>query len=139
MCIDHNRRLGCLLSVVLQCCILSRARSLPTCPSRAPLVKVRRDDGATTDIDSAILNYALTLEHLEAAFYRTALDTYDAAAFEAAGLPWWVRYRLTEIANHERNHVELLSGALTAAGANATAACTYEFGLTGPASVLATA
>lgn len=105
----------------------------------APVVKVKRDDGATTDIDPTVLNYALTLEHLEAAFYKTALDSYDAAAFEAAGYPWWVRYRLTEIANHEASHVTLLTGALTAAGANATAACTYEFGLTGPASVLATA
>ncbi|GAA5984899.1 hypothetical protein JCM11641_003619 [Rhodosporidiobolus odoratus] len=102
-------------------------------------IKVKRADGNSTDIDPTVLNYALTLEHLEAAFYKTALDSYDAAAFESAGYPWWVRYRLTEIANHERSHVDLLTGALTAAGADATAACTYDFGLTGPASVLATA
>lgn len=111
----------------------------PLAAPKALKVRAKRADGTTTDIDPTILNYALTLEHLEAAFYKTALDLYSAEDFAAAGYPWWVRYRLTEIASHETNHVTLLTGALEAAGANATAACTYEFGLTGPASVLATA
>ncbi|KAK0557318.1 hypothetical protein OC846_000537 [Tilletia horrida] len=38
------------------------------------------------DIDTIILNYALTLEHLENAFYRESLAKFDAAAFNAAGL-----------------------------------------------------
>merc|ERR1712203_1346150 len=34
--------------------------------------------------DATILNYALTLEHLESAFYRSGLDMYNAGAFNDA-------------------------------------------------------
>jgi hypothetical protein len=33
-----------------------------------------------------VLNYALTLEHLEATFYREGVAMFDAAAYEAIGL-----------------------------------------------------
>lgn len=94
---------------------------------------------STPDIDATILNYALTLEHLEAAFYKGGLDQFDAAAFAAADYPDWVRFRLTEIASHENTHVEFLTTALEAAGANATAACEYSFPYTSPWGFLAVA
>ncbi|CAD6883925.1 unnamed protein product, partial [Tilletia laevis] len=83
-----------------------------------------------------ILNYALTLEHLENAFYRDTLAKYDNAAFASAGFPTWVRSRFAEIGAHEKAHVDFLS---TALGANATAECTYEFGITDPKTFAATA
>jgi hypothetical protein len=61
------------------------------------------------------------LEHLEANFYKTYLDQFDAKAFADAGFEDWVRGRLVNIRDHELQHVELLSGAL---GAAATKACT---------------
>jgi hypothetical protein len=57
-------------------------------------------------------------------FYSKALAEFDAAAFEAAGYPDWVRNRFTQIAEHEASHVELLSGAL---GDAATQPCQYSF------------
>lgn len=44
------------------------------------------------DIDTVILNYALTLENLENAFYRDHLPS--KAAFSKAGYPSWVHDRL---------------------------------------------
>ncbi|KAF4565736.1 hypothetical protein EYR40_002192 [Pleurotus pulmonarius] len=52
--------------------------------------------------DTAVLNYALTLEHLESAFYSGALARFDAHAFADAGLPASARARITEIAAHEQ-------------------------------------
>ena len=101
---------------------------------------------------SDILQYALTLEHLEDYFYHWALDKFSADDFKNAGFPKWVspaldvrrdcthtqvRQRLQNVAEHEAQHVALLSGAL---GDAATKPCTYAFpGVTDPKSFLATA
>lgn len=87
---------------------------------------------AITDVQ--ILNYALTLEYLEDSFYSGALAKFDAAAFQAAGFPDWVRGRFSQIAQHEASHVALLSGAL---GSAATVRCNYSFPYTDPASFAA--
>ncbi|KAJ1020912.1 hypothetical protein NDA18_005759 [Ustilago nuda] len=100
----------------------------------APVVEKRAAAGQA-DIDSIILNYALTLEHLENAFYRDSLATYDAAAFRAAGYPDWVRQRFIEIGGHEKAHVDFLTKAL---GDQATKECTYNFGVTDVKSFVAT-
>ncbi|WVF70829.1 hypothetical protein IAT40_005623 [Kwoniella sp. CBS 6097] len=90
---------------------------------------------AVTDTD--ILQYALTLEHLENAFYHQFLGQFDQAAFKNAGFPDWVRNRIENIAEHEAQHVALLSGAL---GSAATQPCEYQFpGITDPKSFAATA
>ncbi|SCV68241.1 BQ2448_362 [Microbotryum intermedium] len=104
----------------------------------APLGK-RNNDGKSTDIDPVILNYALTLEHLEAAFYKQGLEKYSAEAFQSADFPEWVRFRLSEIASHEATHVSFLAGALKAAGAQATEACEYSFPDNSPETFIAVA
>jgi rubrerythrin len=91
--------------------------------SATPIVK--RD--APTDTD--ILQYALTLEHLENAFYSGALEKFNAHAFAKAGFPSWVRERFEQIAKHEQEHVQFLS---TALGSAATQPCTYKFPYTDP-------
>ncbi|CAL1710222.1 unnamed protein product [Somion occarium] len=74
--------------------------------------------------DVAILNFALTLEHLENAFYTQCLATFDAKDFAKAGYPDWVRGRFEQIAMHEATHVRFLEGAL---GDKATKPCEYKF------------
>jgi hypothetical protein len=73
--------------------------------------------------DTAILQYALTLEHLEDTFYHQALAKFDANAFKKAGFPDWVRGRFSQIAEHEASHVAFLT---TALGADAVPACEYS-------------
>jgi hypothetical protein len=70
-----------------------------------------------------VLQYALTLEHLENAFYSGALAKFDASAFERAGFPSWVRGRFAQIGEHEASHVAFLEKAL---GDKATKPCTYK-------------
>ncbi len=78
---------------------------------------------ADNHLDTVILNYALTLEHLENAFYSEALSKYDDKAFTDAGLPSGARALFQQVAAHEQAHVDFLSKAL---GANATKPCTYK-------------
>ncbi|SPO30055.1 related to stress response protein rds1p [Ustilago trichophora] len=101
----------------------------------APAAVQKRAAAGQADIDTVILNYALTLEHLENAFYRDSLATYDAAAFRAAGYPDWVRQRFIEIGGHEKAHVDFLTKVL---GDQATKECTYDFGVTDVKTFVAT-
>lgn len=87
-----------------------------------PQVRDGSSSSSTID-DTTILNYALTLEYLESAFYTGALSNFSQDDFTNDGLPEWARGRFEQIAAHEQAHVELLSNAL---GSNATQACTYS-------------
>lgn len=98
----------------------------------APAIEKRAAPGQA-DIDTVILNYALTLEHLENAFYRDALPS--AEDFKKADYPSWVHQRFVEIGGHEKSHVDYLTKAL---GDQATKECKYNFGVTGPKSFIAT-
>jgi rubrerythrin len=73
--------------------------------------------------DIEVLQFALTLEHLENAFYKGALEKFDDAAFKAAGLPDFARGRFLQVAEHEASHVELLQ---TVLGDQAPIPCEYS-------------
>lgn len=83
-----------------------------------------------------VLNYALTLEHLEATFYREGLAKFSSADFVAAGIPASSYARLSEVAAHEKAHVDFLS---TALGAAATKECVYGFPMSSVAEFLGVA
>ncbi|CEH14165.1 hypothetical protein CBOM_02039 [Ceraceosorus bombacis] len=91
----------------------------------APASIERRAEPGQANIDDVILNYALTLEHLENAFYK---ELPSLQAFSAAGYDTFVHARFLQIGGHEASHVKFLSQAL---GDKATKACTYDFGVNG--------
>ncbi|KAI9069037.1 hypothetical protein FKP32DRAFT_1608570 [Trametes sanguinea] len=70
------------------------------------------------------MQFALTIEHLENAFYSDGLSKYSAQAFEQAGFSSWVYGRFQQIADNEAAHVAYLNNTL---GSDAPAPCTYNF------------
>jgi rubrerythrin len=91
------------------------------------------------DSAPAILQYALTLEHLEATFYRQGIASLSAGAFAAAGFDATTYANLQKVAADEADHVTFLSSVLTSLGQTPTAECVYSFPYTDPASFIAVA
>ncbi|KAK4695426.1 hypothetical protein P7C71_g2317, partial [Lecanoromycetidae sp. Uapishka_2] len=93
---------------------------------------VEKRQAAVTDLD--ILQYALTLEHLENVFYKKALVEFPESEFLAAGFSSAYYTNLKYVAMDEEQHVELLTTAIAGTGATPVAACTYDFPFTDPKS-----
>ncbi len=77
-----------------------------------------------------VLNYALTLEHLEYAFYRDGLQEFAAADFMAAGYSANVYDYFGMIRDHELAHVETITQVITDLGGEPVAEAAYDFGYT---------
>lgn len=97
----------------------------------------QKRQSAPTDAD--ILQYALTLEHLENAFYKEGLKNYTEADFADAGYDSTFYNNIMTVASDEASHVDFLTKGLTAAGAEPVMPCTYAFGATDVKGFLATA
>ncbi|KAL8843264.1 MAG: hypothetical protein Q9205_001400 [Flavoplaca limonia] len=106
-------------------------------PAMNNLLAIRQAAPAITDAD--ILNYALTLEHLEDNFYRQVLDKFSESDFADAGFDAAFYANLKTISKDESVHVSFLTAALKADNASAVAECTYDFGLTSVNMSIATA
>lgn len=78
--------------------------------------------------DLAVLDFALTLEYVEAAFYKAALAK--------AGLSPGIKRLATELGDHEQQHVGLISQTITELGGSPAAAPTTTFPLSNEASFL---
>jgi len=104
--------------------------------------RVRAQDSAESPFAAPVdvINYALTLEHLEAAFYRIALDDdFGPAIFEQSGFESDVRERIIEISRHEAQHVEALTAVVEQLGGEPVEEAEYDFGYTDLTTFLATA
>ena len=92
-------------------------------------------DDDTSDVD--VLNFALTLEHLEYAFYRDLLDRFDEKAFKksktlndfANRTREDVRSNLVDIRDHEETHVDALTATIEDLGGDPVEEACYDFGV----------
>ncbi len=84
----------------------------------------------------AVLNYALTLEHLENTFYREALATFTPEDFDTTGSVYAL---IEQIGAHEAAHVEALSATITDLGGEPVEEAAYDFGYSDASSFLITA
>ncbi len=93
------------------------------------------DDVEGTDLD--VLNYALSLEHLENAFYREGLEMFSVEDFVVAdSLESYdeerrmeVYDRVETIAEHESTHVDVLTQAIELLGGTPVEEDSYNFGV----------
>jgi hypothetical protein len=96
---------------------------------------------AVTDID--VLNFALTLENLEATFYTQGLKQFSSSDFSGGSFALNlgntqgqfgdatssdVYAYLYLVRDHEQTHVRALTSTITKLGGKPVPACTYNFG-----------
>jgi hypothetical protein len=87
--------------------------------------------------DLEVLNYALTLEHLEYAFYRDGVGKFDLGEDPFGNA---ITTYAMAIRDHEGVHVKTLTGAVTNLGGTPVEEATYDFGYdSDPKKFLATA
>jgi hypothetical protein len=101
----------------------------------ARMTAFAQDIALVTDLD--VLNYALTLEHLEYAFYRDGIGNFT---FGNDPFGQSIDTNLAAIRDHEGAHVTALTDAITSMGGTPVTEATYDFGYgTDPVAFLATA
>jgi len=105
----------------------------------------RKADNDTSDVD--VLNYALTLEHLENAFYRDGLATFsddelmNADVLSSFGdeIRMNVPDHLTAVGEHEAAHVSAITDTVEKLGGSPVEEAEYDFGYETPSEFLAVA
>ena len=87
------------------------AMSLSTVPATFSIHSLAAAQELTSDLD--VLNYALTLEHLEYAFYRDGIGLFS---FGNDSRGQSIDTNFTAIRDHEGAHVETLTSVITDLG-----------------------
>ena len=99
------------------------AMSLTTMPSAFSVRQMAAAQELTSDLE--VLNYALTLEHLEYAFYRDGVGLFS---FGADSRGQSIDTNFAAIRDHEGAHVETLTTVITDLGGTPVEEATYDFG-----------
>ena len=99
------------------------AMSLTTLPGAFSIRSLVAAQELTSDLD--VLNYALTLEHLEYAFYRDGIGLFS---FGTDGRGQSIDTNLAAIRDHEAAHVETLASVIADLGGTPVEEATYDFG-----------
>jgi rubrerythrin len=93
----------------------------------------RKADDKTSDLE--VLNYALTLEHLEYAFYRDGLETFSDCELENAvacrfgeEVTMNVPKLLAEVRDNEEAHVDAITKTVKKLGGDPVREAEYDFG-----------
>jgi rubrerythrin len=109
--------------------------SLATVPGLPGIRQVAAQE-LTTDLD--VLNYALTLEHLEYAFYRDGVGLFT---FGEDGRGASIDESFAAIRDHEGEHVTTLTTVITDLGGTPVEEASYDFGdaYSDPGAFMATA
>ena len=102
--------------------------------SRSPILS-----RATQYKETDILNFILSLEQFQDAFYRQGLANFTQAEFAEAGYDADFYSNLTELAIQEHTHVTSLTSTLRQLNATPVAECEYAFNVTNPAFFVITA
>jgi len=105
----------------------------------------RTADDGVSDVD--VLNYALTLEHLENAFYREGLAAFsdeelmnaDALSGFDESVRMMVPDHLATAGAHEAAHVDAIAATVEKLGGTPVAEATYDFGYETPSEFLGVA
>lgn len=92
-------------------------------------------DGDVDDLD--ILNYALTLEHLEATYYNEFLDEYSEQEVESSSVAkvltgggndrYTIYQKIGQVRDHEEAHVDTLTQTIKKLGGTPVEAGEYKF------------
>ncbi|WP_435358109.1 ferritin-like domain-containing protein [Haloarchaeobius sp. DFWS5] len=121
------------------------AAAAPTSSSGQVGLQAQEDD-EQTDVD--ILNYALTLEHLEDQFYKQGLEDFTPEEMMTADavcdrLCMETREKIPEyvmmVGEHEAAHVDQLTKVINDLGGTPVEPATYDFGYDSPSTFLQTA
>lgn len=115
--------------------VLAIASAIAATVMAAPMSLAKRD----TASDIGVLNYALTLENLEAEFYKQGLAKYDESDFKNAGFDTKIWDRFNHIKEHETTHVTVLTEVIKSLNGSPVPACKYNFPLDSLTSFLAVA
>jgi hypothetical protein len=99
------------------------AMSLTTMPGPFSIRSLVAAQELTSDVD--VLNYALTLEHLEYAFYRDGIGLFS---FGQDSRGQSIDTNFAAIRDHEGAHVETLATVIADLGGTPVEEATYDFG-----------
>lgn len=103
----------------------------------APVAGGHKYGGGSANLDVVVLQFALTLEHLENVFYHEALQKFTVDDFTAAGYDPSVYSNLEYISFDEQTHVQTLSATLRSLGEKPVKAGQYSFPYTDVPSFIA--